>query len=296
MSVLKESKPLAQVASLDLLFGGGDDSAEQIVMLPINKLVPYEGQPYRPYEPDKLQEFADNISLHGVLEPIIVRPYDGKYQILAGHNRTNAAKLAGLQEIPAFVKENCSDIEAMSVMTSTNVHQRDEILPSEKAFAYKMYIEANEKLGAHNVRTTAKLAEMTTESKRNIQYLVRLTLLIKPLLDMVDAKQLPLRTGVNLSYLTHENQKILFTFMQDNSIVSISLNQSESIKNIQELSEIVLKEVFNLVPKQQTAHGKLGKHSKKILKKHFDDSSYSDEEIADILDDLLHQFFSGEIN
>lgn len=294
MSEIKESRPLAKVASLDLLFGGGDGAAEQAVMLPINELIPYEEQPYKPYSQDKLQEFAENIGIHGVLEPIIVRPYAGKYQILAGHNRTSAAKLAGFKEIPSFIKENCTDSEAMSIMTSTNINQRDEIHPSEKAFAYKMYIEANEKSGAHNVRTTSKLAEMTNESARNIQYFVRLTFLIKPLLDMVDTKQIPLRAGVNLSYIAPDEQQLLLAFMQEYSITTISLNQSECIKNTSNLNERAFMEVFNLVSTKKESPGKLGKLSKGILKKHFNESSYSDEEIADILDNLLDRYFNGE--
>lgn len=295
MSAIKESKPLAKVASLDLLFGGGDGTAEQIIMLPIDQLKEYPNQPFRPYSDEKLRELADDIAFNGILSPVCVRHQGADYQILAGHNRTNAAKLAGLSEVPSIIKE-CDDDTAALIVVNSNLNQREELLPSEKAFAYKMQLAAIRKVGATNGRTSSLLVERTGENIRNIQRYIRLTHLCDEMLKKVDDGSIPFRAGVNLSYITPDEQQLLLSFMREYSITTISLNQSECIKNIPNLNEHAFIEVFNLVSTKKESHGKVGKLSKGILKKHFYESAYSDEEISDILDSLLKRYFNGEFD
>lgn len=201
----------------------------------IENLIPFSGQPFRPYTEEKLVELAEDIKSNGILSPIIVRPFGAdKYQILAGHNRTNAAKLAGLETVPCIIK-HVDDDTAKLIMLNTNLNQRDELLPSEKAFAYKMQLEAIERRGATNGRTSAELEASAKENKRQIQRYIRLTYLIPQLLGLVDEKTLPFRAAVNVSYLNQDEQNLLASFLQENEL-SVTLEQSEKLKALSSYS------------------------------------------------------------
>lgn len=206
--------------------------------LPVAKLIPFEGQPFRPYSTEKLQELAEDIKDNGILSPIIVRPYVGRYQILAGHNRTSAAKLIGLETVPCIVKE-VDDNTARLIVVNTNLNQREELLPSEKAFAYKMQMEAMKQQGKRTdltsdqvdrkLETAEYIAQSNSISGPQVRRFVRLTYLIKPLLDMVDEKQLAFMVGVNLSFLKENEQTRLHEYITVHR-KSISLDQSELLK------------------------------------------------------------------
>lgn len=249
-------------AFLDMM--GGNTPEKGVVELNISNLHPFSStrypiQPFRMYSQHKLEELASSIKVSGILSPIIVRPLpdNSGYQILAGHNRTAAAKLAGLESVPCIVND-VDDDTAIIIMTATNLQQRDKLLYSEKAFAYKMQLDALKHQGKRNDLSTSRtlctksdsgeiVAEQNNESKRNIQYFIRLTYLIQPLLDKVDEERIPFRAGVNLSYLKENEQQCLVSFC-DAYELHINLKQSEQLKKLSEnelITEQVLDSVFN---------------------------------------------------
>lgn len=209
-----------------------------IQQLPVAKLIPFEGQPFRPYPIEKLRELAEDIKDNGILSPIIVRPYVGRYQILAGHNRTSAAKLIGLDTVPCIIKE-VDDNTARLIVVNTNLNQREELLPSEKAFAYKMQLEAMKCQGKRTdltsdpmdrkLETAENIAQSNSVSGAQVRRFVRLTYLVKPLLDMTDEKLLPFRVAVNLSFLKENEQTLLHEFLTAHR-KKVDLDQSELLK------------------------------------------------------------------
>jgi ParB family chromosome partitioning protein len=213
------------------------ERASVVKKIPLDKLDDFPEHPFRVVEDAALEELTESIREAGdVLNPIIVREVNGRYQKIAGHRRTLAAKRAGLSEISALIKPY-TDEEAAIVMVDTNLH-REKILPSEKAFAYKIKMEAVKKQGKRTDLTSAplvqKLAENTTraaiasengDSREQVRRYIRLTYLIKPLLDMVDSEALPFRTAVELSYLSEGEQELI---RQEPSVPS--LKQAELMR------------------------------------------------------------------
>lgn len=245
-----------QTASVISSFASPTDAVTQI---PFELLIPYENQPFKPYSNDKLNELAEDIKINGVLSPIIVRPVaDGKYQILAGHNRTAASKLAGKTSIPAVIK-TCDDDTAKLIVVNTNLNQRQELLHSEKAYAYKMQLEAMKHQGVTSDQLGPKLSvevisEKTNDSQTQIKRYIRLTYLIKPLLDMIDNNKMPFMVGVNLSFLSENNQSILYNLITDNKI-KITLSQSEELKRLNALGDFTLEmldDFFNVPIKEKS--------------------------------------------
>lgn len=209
-----ENKPRASFSSFGSLFEN-----ENIKQLPIDLLVPFENQPFKLYNKEKLTELAADIEENGILSPVIVRPFNGKYQILAGHNRTNAGKLAGLKTMPCIIKD-CDERTAQLIMVNSNLIQRDELLPSERAYAYKIQKECS---------SVKSIAVKESQDRRQIQRYIRLTYLNKQLLDKVDAGTITFVAGVNLSYLSEYNQQILIDFL-DNHKYKITPKISEILK------------------------------------------------------------------
>jgi len=271
----KLSKDAGQNGSADSyfksMFGAGPND---IVEMPIDRLRPFDNQPFKPYTEEKLKELADDISEHGVLSPVIVRPREDHYQILAGHNRVNAARLAGLPTVPCIVRD-VDDSEATLIMLNTNLNQRDELLPSEKAFAYRMQLETMKRQGArtdlmpnghkdelpkdfmpigHKIDTLSSIAANASENRRNIARYIRLTYLIPELLELVDQKCIPFRSGVFLSYCTSESQRNLLDFMNRHKIETVTLEQAEKIQNLEtESDQETLRTVFGLKEKKEGA-------------------------------------------
>ncbi|MEG0115503.1 MAG: ParB/RepB/Spo0J family partition protein, partial [Hydrogenoanaerobacterium sp.] len=233
--------------SYDALFGGTPKG--DIQKLSIADLQPYPNQPFHSYSVQRLQEFSEDIAQNGVLCPIIVRPMPADdehlysyFQILAGHNRVAAAEAAGLLEVPAIVKDVGED-EAALIMVTTNLNQRDKLLPSEKAFAYKMQLEATKRQGERTDLTSRPMvgalnstdvtsrpmvgrlssAELVGKAngdgERQVQRYIRLTELIPSLLQMVDDDILPFRAGVNLSYLSVDEQEITEAYLKEHKIM-----------------------------------------------------------------------------
>lgn len=196
---------------------------QSVTMIPLDVLVPWtdadgKPQPFKPYGKKALDELTENIRQHGVLSSIRVRPLDdGTYQIIAGHNRVAAAKLAGLVTIPAIVKP-MTDEEAAIAMADSNLHQREKILPSERAFAYKVKYDALKHQGTSSqlgtkLRTDELLAQNSSDSRNQIQRYIRLTYLMEELLDMVDAGKIGLTPAVELSYIAPDKQELIWNVL-----------------------------------------------------------------------------------
>ena len=233
------NRPQQQITPADLpgLFSGLGNTAapNAIVQLPISLLVPWTNQPFRPYSDAKMQQLIEDIKANGVLNPVIVRPLGQQYQILAGHSRTNASREAGLKTVPAIIRD-VDDDTATLIMVNTNLNQRDELLPSERAWAYRLQLEAMKRQGDRNhnnlgIRTDQQLAASTNESARQLQRYIRLTHLTPELLEMVDKDMLPMVSGVALSYLDAEQQSIVCDISAECD-KRISTAQAEQIKRL----------------------------------------------------------------
>lgn len=226
-------------------FGGGFvPSGSRLIQAPLELLEPWSDaagntQPFRSYSAAELEDLADNIRQHGIITPLRLRPMDGRFQILSGHNRCKAAKLAGLCTVPAIV-EDVDDDEAALILVDSNLKQRQKITPSEKARAYKLRLEAMRRQGKrtdltsrhdvgklendstatsrHDVgksETADVIGEQTGDTGRTVQRYVRLTYLIPELLEMVDDERLKIVCAVELSYLPPATQKMVLGALDD---------------------------------------------------------------------------------
>ena len=190
----------------------------QAEYLPINKLKPFEGHPFYVKDDDDMEQLTESIRQQGVLNPIMVRPLNtGEYEVISGHRRLHACKKAGIEMIPAFIY-SMDRSEAVLAMVDSNLH-REKLLPSEKAFAYKMKMEAMKHQGTSRqlgtkLRSDEEIAETAGESARQIQRYIRLTNLIPEILQMVDEGKIALTPAVELSYLDKDTQEIVLDAME----------------------------------------------------------------------------------
>ncbi len=192
-----------------------DHNREKLIEIPLEKIRDFPDHPYHVKDDESMTELAESVKTHGLLQPVLVRPLeDGFYEMVSGHRRKRAFELAGIEKIPARVMELTRD-EAILMMVDSNL-QRDEILPSEKAFAYKMRLDAMNRQGnrtdltstpvVSKSRSNEKLADSVGESREQIRRYIRLTELIPELLDLVDEKRIALRPAVEISYISQEAQ------------------------------------------------------------------------------------------
>lgn len=224
------------------------------VDIEISRLVDFEltvngetkKQPFRMYDSEKLRELADNIRQNGVLSPITVRPLEGtdKYQILAGHNRRAAAELAGLDTVPCIVRY-VDDERAQLILVDTNLNQREKILPSEKAFAYKMRMDAMKRQGQRTDLTSDPMGrkldgketayiigEHSGDSQTQVRRYIRLTFLVPKLLEYVDEGRIAVRAGVELSFLDGVAQKTVGAVLADRGDLSPSIEQAKQLRKL----------------------------------------------------------------
>lgn len=222
---MKSAAKNIQLASYDDLFKTDEerqaDAQERVQNLTLDQLEPFPNHPFKVLDDDKMLETVESIKERGVLVPILVRPKnDGNFEIVSGHRRHHASQLAGLTEIPAIVRE-MDDDTAILLMVDSNL-QREELLPSEKAFAYKMKLDAMKRQGQRTDLTSAQigrkfdgkesrelLAEQVGESRNQISRFIRLTNLVPDLLDRVDNKTMAFNAAVEVSYLTEPEQLML---------------------------------------------------------------------------------------
>lgn len=205
-----------------------NDTAK-ITIIPLERLVEYSddtfesitgrSQPFKAHSKESLESLSRSIQENGVINPIIVRPIgDGKYQILAGRNRTRASRICGNTDIPAIVRTDIDDIGAAMVMLDTNLEQRPHLSYSEKAYAYKMRVDLQRSKGKRTdieggkkVDVLSEVGKDNNDSRRTVAYLIRLTYLILPIMDMIDDGRLGFKIGVAISYLSAETQNLLYS-------------------------------------------------------------------------------------
>ena len=242
---MKSAAKNIQIASYDDLFKTDAerqaDTQERVQSLPLDKLVPFPNHPFKVRDDEKMLETVESIRERGVLIPILVRPQnDGTFQIVSGHRRCHASLLAGKTDIPAIVRD-MDDDTAILLMVDSNL-QREELLPSEKAFAYKMKLDAMKRQGQRTDLTSAQfgrkfdgkesrelLAEQTGESRNQISRYIRLTYLVPDLLDRVDNKTMAFNAAVEVSYLTEPEQKMLCEAIEREECTP-NLNQARRLK------------------------------------------------------------------
>ena len=221
--------------SLNVSLKGADDifsteesrqeqQREQVQQIPIGELFPFKSHPFKVLDDESMQRTVESVEQYGVLSPLIARPRpEGGYEIISGHRRQHAAQLAGLETLPVIVR-NMDDDAAVLLMVDSNL-QRENILPSERAFAYKMKLEALKNQGARSDLTSAqigpkltaaeKVAEEANDTKSQVKRFIRLTCLIPELLDMVDEKKIAFNPAVELSYLDESQQRDFLEAMND---------------------------------------------------------------------------------
>ncbi len=243
---MKSSARKIQLTSYDDLFKNDEerlaDTQERIQMLSPEKMQPFPNHPFKVVDDEKMMDMVESIKEYGVLVPIIVRPVEnGNYEIVSGHRRHHAAVLAGQEEIPTIVREMDEDA-AVLVMVDSNL-QRENILPSEKAFAYRMKLEAMKRQAGRPKENATQigqdfmrgkysveiLSEQVNESRNQIQRYIRLTHLIPDILEMVDDKNIAFNAAVEISYLSEREQELLHDNMEVNEC-SPSLSQAKRLK------------------------------------------------------------------
>ncbi|MBV1685237.1 ParB/RepB/Spo0J family partition protein [Eubacterium callanderi] len=224
---MPKSKELKlDLPSVDELFTTQEERdeamCEVIKNLPLSEISDFPNHPFKVKEDEKMMELIESVSEHGVLAPALVRPKDNGYEMISGHRRKYASNLVGKTEIPCIIRD-LNDDEATILLVDSNL-QREEILPSERAFAYKMKIEALNHQGKRNdltstpmvskLRTNERVGQEHGDSREQVRRYIRLAELIPPLLDMVDEKKVAFQTGVTISYLKKDEQEQLFDSMQ----------------------------------------------------------------------------------
>lgn len=273
------------------------ENLEKIQNLPLAELHPFQNHPFKVVDDEAMQRTVESVARYGVLAPAIARPRpEGGYEIISGHRRLHAAALAGLKTIPVIVR-NMDDDAAVIAMVDANL-QRETILPSERAFAYKMKLEAMKHQGQRTdltscqlstkLRTDALVAEGTNESARTVQRFIRLTELIPKLLDMVDQKQLSFNPAVELSYLKKEEQQGFLEAM-DYAQTTPSLSQAQRLKKFSQEGKCSLDAMCAILSEEKKNEQDRVTIKNDVLRKYFP-KSYTPKQMEDIIIKLLEQW------
>lgn len=265
--------------------------------MPLSDLHPFESHPFKVLDDELMEQTVESIKQIGVVSPLIVRPDpEGGFEILSGHRRLHAAQLAGLETVPVIVKE-MDDDAAIIFMVDSNL-QRENILPSERAFSYKMKLEAMKHQGQRGDLTSDQvgqkswavnqLADDANESKTQVQRFIRLTNLIPEILDMVDEKKIAFNPAVELSYLKLSEQKEFLEAM-DYAQASPSLSQAQRLKKLSQEGDCTLDamcEVMNEIKKDELDHVTI---KNEVLRKYFP-KSYTPKQMQDTIIRLLEKW------
>lgn len=287
------------LTSVDELFGL--ENAESSIEIGIDRIRSFKDHPFKVIDDDKMADLVESIKANGVLTPVVVRGNDGDgYEMISGHRRLYASRLAGLKKIPAFVRE-LSDDEATIVMVDSNI-QREELLPSEKAFALKMKLEAMKRQGQRSdldAETTsdqkgprlavAEIGSSSGMSGTQVKRYIRLTELIPELLDLVDKKRLQFTCAVDISYFDKTIQKWLNEYIRENVVIKpiqiVALRECAEKENIDQEKMIMI--LHNALP-GRTAAKKVVMNEKK-LRKYFPEE-YTSGQMERVIEALLEQW------
>ena len=273
-------------------------SREQVQNVPLELFHPFPKHPFKVLDDEKMQDTVQSISEFGVLVPVLARPRpEGGYEIVSGHRRIHASELAGRTEVPAIIR-NMTDDEAILIMVDSNL-QREQILPSEKAFAYKMKLEAITRVKGRpknvgqivpqyfGMRTTEVIAEGTGESYKQVQRYIRLTHLLRPILDMVDQNSFALNAAVEISYLPEEHQNALLEAM-DYAQVAPSLAQARRIRAFSDSGKLDANVLDAILSEEKPLERKVTLRGDKLQK--FFPSSYTPLQMEKVITQLLEDW------
>ena len=297
---MKSSARKIQLASYDDLFKNDEerlaDTQERIQMLSPEKMQPFPNHPFKVVDDEKMMDMVESIKEYGVLVPIIVRPVEnGNYEIVSGHRRHHAAVLAGQEEIPAIVREMDEDA-AVLVMVDSNL-QRENILPSEKAFAYKMKLEALKHQGKRSDLTSAQIGlklsteiivEQNGDSRNQVKRYIRLTHLIPDILEMVDNKNIAFNAAVEISYLSEREQELLQDNMDVNEC-SPSLSQAKRLKKYSQDGKLTEDVIDAIMTEEKETDTKLVLKGDTI-KKYFP-KEYTPMQMQQVITKLLENWY-----
>lgn len=270
-----------------------EQQREQVQQIPIGELFPFKNHPFKVLDDESMQRTVESVEQYGVLSPLIARPRpEGGYEIISGHRRQHAAQLAGLDALPVIVRQ-MSDDAAVILMVDSNL-QREHILPSERAFAYKMKLDAIKNQGARSDLTSTQVAQkLSVEkvgddagvSKDTIRRFIRLTNLIPELLDMVDEKKISFNPAVELSYLD-ENQQRFFLEAMDGTQNAPSVSQAQQLKKMAQCGEFTYEKAFDILGQEKKSEQDTVTIKNDILRKYFP-RSYTPRQMEEKIIQLL---------
>ena len=297
--------------SLNVLLKGADDifsteesrqeqQREQVQQIPIDELFPFKNHPFKVLDDESMQRTVESVEQYGVLSPLIARPRpEGGYEIISGHRRQHAAQLAGLDALPVIVRQ-MDDDAAVLLMVDSNL-QRENILPSERAFAYKMKLEALKNQGARSDLTCGQIghklngakardivADESGDNARNVQRFIRLTNLVPELLDMVDEKKIAFNPAVELSYLDEAQQRDFLEAMNDTQNAP-SLSQAQRLKKLAQEGHFSYDVAFAVMGEEKKDELDKVVIKNDTLRKYFP-RSYPPKQMEDTIIKLLEQW------
>lgn len=280
-----------KLTSYDDLFGSSlPAGTDQIQQIPLSDLHEFKDHPFKILDDEKMQETVESIKEHGILIPGIVRPRkEGGYEIISGHRRKHACELLGLTTMPVIVRDYTDD-EATIIMVDSNI-QRENILPSEKAFAYKMKLEAMKHQGKAGKASAAQVGEAAGDNAKTVQRYIRLTYLIPEFLQMVDDSTLPMMCGVDLSFLSLDVQMVVYQTITQHHI-KLTLKLTGQLREKENLTGKEIEEILLGIPSTPPSKRSI-KLPQKTLDNYFT-PDYTEKQIQDILISLLDRWKSEQ--
>lgn len=298
---MKEKEEKMHFPKIDDFFTTQEERDEQklekVEKIAVSSISNFPNHPYQVKDNEEMEDFVENVKEKGVIHPVIVRPKkDGTYEMISGHRRKRACELAGIKEIPAIVRE-MTDEDAIIYMVDSN-KQREKILPSEKAFAYKMKLEAMKRQGQRNDLTSRPMVdklksadimgEEVGESGRQIQRYIRLTELIPELLQLVDDEKMKLRPAVEISYLTKSEQEYVFEAMEYNEVFP-SHPQARELKKLSAEGKLTDDEIDRIMSEEKPNQKENIKFSVDKVRGYFP-KEYTPTEMQNIIVKLLENY------
>ena len=298
---MPKSSVNASLSSYDDIFSTEEsrqeEQREQVRQIPIGELFPFKNHPFKVLDDDSMSDTVESVKQYGVLSPLIARPRPkGGYEIISGHRRQHAAELAGLETLPVIVRQ-MDDDAAIILMVDSNL-QREHILPSERAFAYKMKLDAMKNQGTRSdltstqvvskLRSNEKLGAENNQSRETVRRFIRLTNLIPELLDMVDNKTVSFNPAVELSYLSPEQQQEVIRAMDDTQNFP-SVSQAKRIKKLAQDGTFTTETVVAIMGEEKKSGLDTVTIKNDTLKKYFP-RSYTPKQMEDTIIKLLEQW------
>lgn len=294
----RKSDFILPTTSLDELFSSqeerDDAKLERVKEIPLNELHPFKEHPFKIQNDDEMKRLIDSIQKFGTLTPALARPLqEGGYELISGHRRLAACQVLGIETMPVIVRD-MSDDEAVIAMVDANL-QREHILPSEKAFAYKMKLDAikhqgisSSQPGTRLLRSDEKVALDAGESRNQVQRYIRLTYLIPELLSMVDENKIAFNPAVEISYLDKAEQRVLLNAMELNDCTP-SHAQAIRLKKLSQEGALQDQTIYDILAEQKPNQQEQYKFKREDIRKYFP-KSYTDKQVCDTVIKLLEQW------